>query len=376
MSKLIDLKGQVFNFLEVVSFSHTDGKNAYWICRCQLCGDVKSKPVAASDLKKLKIKTCGKKFCTQQVKIKDISSKKFSKLEAIRFSHTSNGQTYWVCRCECGTEKIYSYSNLVGKHSVKSCGNGLCNGKIENLCGQVFGAIKVIEFSHSNKKGTFWVCKCVKCGEKTRPTSSKYIKTKNKLCENNFCSGKTQNLVGEVFNYLEVVEHAGISKKASRWICKCLLCGNITLPIQQSHLKFGTIKACGCCKNVTETKLKDIIKKIFGENYAVRQSYRPKFLRPQHIDIAVFDKEKKCILAVEYDGKQHFLPVRFGGISEKKAKENLKYIIGLDKRKDKIIKQNQKHIKFFVRFNYKESLTEEYVRNKLVNLGIFGHKRE
>lgn len=59
-------------------------------------------------------------------------------------------------------------------------------------------------------------------------------------------------------------------------------------------------------------------------------------------DFAIFeDKDKtklKCL--IEYDGEQHYRPVRFGNMSQEKADEELRKRQELDRKKDKYCKKN------------------------------------
>lgn len=45
---------------------------------------------------------------------------------------------------------------------------------------------------------------------------------------------------------------------------------------------------------------------------------------PLPFDFAIFNNTDKLIYLIEYDGEQHYKPIRFGGISEERAIENLK----------------------------------------------------
>jgi hypothetical protein len=75
-------------------------------------------------------------------------------------------------------------------------------------------------------------------------------------------------------------------------------------------------------------------------------------------------------LAVEYDGEQHFSPVRFGGISLEMAKERHERIKTLDLLKNGKIADHKDDVSVFVRFNYTEPLTPEYVLDKLMRGGV------
>jgi len=121
-----------------------------------------------------------------------------------------------------------------------------------------------------------------------------------------------------------------------------------------------------CAGNKHQRLLTDIIRGIFKNNMVYSDYTDFDWLkttknRKQEIDIWVPDLK----LAIEYDGEQHFKLVRFGGIIKRRAKENLKNVKRLDKLKNKKIKTHIKDIRHFVRFNYKEPITIEYVREKL-----------
>jgi len=52
---------------------------------------------------------------------KDITNIKFHRLIVIKYSHTKNNQAYWLCRCDCGKEKII-WGNDLRQNKIKSCG--------------------------------------------------------------------------------------------------------------------------------------------------------------------------------------------------------------------------------------------------------------
>jgi hypothetical protein len=93
----------------------------------------------------------------------DLTGKTFNRLSVIRFDHINKSHSYWLCKCICGNEKIIEGYNLT--HSkTKSCG---CIRKelIRNKCaiditGQKFGRLTVVNYSHSDSRGSIWLCKC------------------------------------------------------------------------------------------------------------------------------------------------------------------------------------------------------------------------
>ena len=51
----------------------------------------------------------------------DLKGKKFGKLEVKEFVGSKNGYRYWLCECECGTQKEIRRDHLT-KNITKSCG--------------------------------------------------------------------------------------------------------------------------------------------------------------------------------------------------------------------------------------------------------------
>ena len=78
----------------------------------------------------------------------------------------------------------------------------------------------------------------------------------------------------------------------------------------------------------------------------------------------------KFKLAIEYHGEQHYKPVNFGGISNKRAKENLLNSHNRDMIKEYKIKEHRKDIKTFIIFTYKHKPTEEFVKQTLIDYKI------
>lgn len=56
-----------------------------------------------------------------QKSFQDLTGQKFGTLTVIEFSHRKNNRTYWICKCDCGTVKVYRADFLKGK-GFHSCG--------------------------------------------------------------------------------------------------------------------------------------------------------------------------------------------------------------------------------------------------------------
>lgn len=142
---------------------------------------------------------------------------------------------------------------------------------------------------------------------------------------------------------------------------------------------FGAIRKgqwCPYCADYINSKgqrkLTNIVKDIFYQHSVLNKYKRFSWLktggargRRQEFDIFV----PEIRLAIEYDGRQHFMPVNFGGISDRQAEENFRKQKKLDYRKNRMVKKYSKDVKYFIRFSYKEDLTKDYVINKLIKAG-------
>lgn len=124
-----------------------------------------------------------------------------------------------------------------------------------------------------------------------------------------------------------------------------------------------------------EIKLKGILKNIFN-NYDILDGYNQfdflynkKIHGRQHIDFIV-SKNNNVICGIEYDGEQHFKPVRFGGVSEEEARVRFGEQLERDHRKNKIMRDNKNIVPHFIRIKYTIRLTEDNIKKILIKEGI------
>ena len=77
----------------------------------------------------------------------DLTGQKFNQLTAIRRAPSRSGKTYWLCKCECGTEKEIQTCHLTSG-AISSCGcikekttfakpDGASN-EVCPICGKIF----------------------------------------------------------------------------------------------------------------------------------------------------------------------------------------------------------------------------------------------
>lgn len=112
--------GQRFGRLVVVSIDGIIDGSAYWLCKCD-CGNIKS--VFGTSLRNGSTSSCGcygaemRKGATY----KDITGQRFGKLLVLKRVIGDKKHTLYLCKCDCGNEKIIDGRNLREGKS-KSCG--------------------------------------------------------------------------------------------------------------------------------------------------------------------------------------------------------------------------------------------------------------
>lgn len=113
---------------------------------------------------------------------------KFGMLTVIaQAQSTAKGQRRWICKCECGTEKIVMGSNLKRGTTV-SCG---CKHR-NDLTGQKIGKLVVLErsdqySSRGKRKPQLWKCQC-DCGTITYKATDTLMNPDVSMCRE--CAGK------------------------------------------------------------------------------------------------------------------------------------------------------------------------------------------
>lgn len=86
-------------------------------------------------------------------KITDITGEKFGRLKVIKFAYL-NTRAYWVCKCDCGIEKVLCGNNII-RGSTKSCG---CLKKEGNIVFKCFQCKKDVQRIKSRMVGKNSFC--------------------------------------------------------------------------------------------------------------------------------------------------------------------------------------------------------------------------
>lgn len=115
-----------------------------WLCKCD-CGQQGT--VRLARLKGGQSQSCG---CQRRSQI-DLTGKAFGRLTVIRKA-TDTGVTRWLCRCECGSERVVPGSALKAGH-VRSCGNRRAHSKSHDQTYAIWNAM--IQRCHNPKHASY-----------------------------------------------------------------------------------------------------------------------------------------------------------------------------------------------------------------------------
>jgi hypothetical protein len=243
--KEIDLTGQRFDRWSVISFSHYDNKNYYWLCECS-CEKKTTRPVERSRLMNGKSKSCGciNREITSERRRIDITGQKFNMLTAIRRANPEiiGTLSIWHCQCDCGGKRGVIQGDLTS-NKVKSCG---CLKETPDITGKTFGLLTVLHKSEEkHPRATLWTCKCecgnvkdIKYGTLTDGTTISCGCYKSQLFD--------ELTIGKKFGYLTVISRGKTTETGgAHFWCKCD-CGSESKEILGVSLRKGHTFSCGC----------------------------------------------------------------------------------------------------------------------------------
>lgn len=239
----------------------------------------------------------------------DLIGKVFGKLTVVaEHPERKNKKIYWVCKCECGKEKIISGSDLKSGRTL-SCG---ClktdKQKIKDMIGKRFNRLVVLEETSERKHGSIvWKCQC-DCGNITFVSTGNLNSGGTSSCG---CLKKEKdgkiiklNLLGKKFGLLTVIEETKERKNNHVvWKCKCE-CGNI-INVSSDSLQRGYRLSCGCLKESYGIRtIKDIL--INNNISFICEKTFPNCIFPETQKKLRFDLYVENKYLIEFDGEQHY----------------------------------------------------------------------
>jgi len=151
----------------------------------------------------------------------NLSGQRFGKLLVLSLARCKKTlRTAWLCKCDCGTEKVILSQNLRGKKTSScGCGNGLATSeRLEKKLrkGARFGKLKVIKKYGQNRWGSFlYDCKC-DCGKIHRTKSANLRSGKTRSCGCGQLAAVTTHGLSYTYGYAKAAaqKRRALKKKA------------------------------------------------------------------------------------------------------------------------------------------------------------------
>lgn len=178
MAGIKDLTGKHFGRLTVLEKTEKrQDRYVLWRCRCD-CGNEIF--VNTKSLTRGTISDCGcipRKTARRGSIAEDLTGRRFGRLTVIERGENRNGRTCWLCRCDCGTEKLVPAHELKAGRS-KSCGclRRQTGKSVVDLSGQRFGRLSALYPTErrDGKGSVYWMCRC-DCGNTVTVTESNLV---------------------------------------------------------------------------------------------------------------------------------------------------------------------------------------------------------
>lgn len=103
----------------------------------------------------------------------DLTGQRFGRWTVLEERHVADRRAlHWLCRCDCGTERLVHGGNLRSGIS-KSCGclnreraRAMGNKNAIDIAGERFGRLVALSVDHPGAGGRYWLCRC-DCGKST-----------------------------------------------------------------------------------------------------------------------------------------------------------------------------------------------------------------
>lgn len=178
-------------------------------------------------------------------------------------------------------------------------------GKFEDLTGQKFGRLLVVNRAPNKNGRTCWNCLC-DCGNEVA-VISKSLKdgnTKSCGCLHRELASKqfSKDISNQVFGYLTALEPTEERKHGSVvWKCLCK-CGNIHY-VTTELLLAGRVKSCGCLHSIGNATIKALLQENqipYVAEFPIRINNKN-----YYFDFAIIQNNSPLCF-IEYDGILHF----------------------------------------------------------------------
>lgn len=195
--------------------------------------------------------------------VKNLVGQKFGTLTVLRFAGINkNHKSTWLCKCECGVEKVMSRENLI---RAKSCG---CKSRVNNKNGYIHGD------SHTRLYGV-WKDMRRRCNKKFAEKYPYYAGRGISVCDEwndwmNFKSWAIENGYQEGLTIDRIDGNAGYSPDNCRWATRTEQCNNLSSNI---HVEYRgrdyTLGELARLEGIAYQRLRD---RVRGLNWTVERA--------------------------------------------------------------------------------------------------------
>ena len=175
-------------------------------------------------------------------------------------------------------------------------------GRFQDLTGMRFGSFVVLKREEDDSsKQVKWLCKC-DCGNEkvVRGNDLKQGKSKSCGCKRKEVTSErlTKDLTGLKFGRLTVISKDKKRNGKVTWKCKCD-CGNECV-VERGNLTSGTTQSCGCLhKEIASKHMKDMSSQKVGE---LSPHWKPELTDEDRADRRISDGYKEWIYMVKEKG--------------------------------------------------------------------------
>lgn len=328
VKKCGDLTGQQFGDMVVLYRDYCKEEilkkhSISWKCKCLLCGkefNTTTERIFSRPTSKRKPTTCCQECAAKRAAINhriDMVGRIFGNIEVVSFNEdkSTKNRKYWNCIChKCNTSFMQEgYKIRTGKGMCPHCALELRTEKAKkDINGQVYGKLTVLE-SYFDKKPYTVKCRCA-CGNEIILRRSDVLSGHTQSCGclqiERASDSNTSDWTGEIIHNIKIIKKSHQNNKGV-WIydCQCPLCGKVFQEIP-ARISGGHTLSCGCL-NISKPEY--IINNILTNNnisYKYQYSFDDcKYKGLLKFDFVVFNIDGDAYKAIEYDGRQHYMPV-------------------------------------------------------------------
>lgn len=253
--------------------------------------------------------------------------------------------TYALVQCTCGITKEIRLSYVIN-NKVMDCGCGRKNRlkesitkKYEHLINTTLNGWTILYIIPPDERHNYTraMCRC-KCGTMKEVKLSYVTNGRSKDCgcgrKETVSSLFSKDLVGQKFGKLFVTEELNERSTSGRKLYRCMCdCGN-EIVLHTNQLTTHHTSSCGCLLSYYNMYIKQLLvsnKIVHKSEYNVRikdSAYRFDFYLPQYN------------LFIEYDGEQHYKPVRFHDQTDEEMQRTFEETQRRDKIKNRYCEDN------------------------------------